>query len=800
MNISYTWLKDYINIDLPADEVDNKLTLLGLEVDAVEHIGSSLNGVVVGEVLECTQHPNADRLKVCQVNNGEETVQIICGASNVAAGQKVFVAKVGAELPIKLENGKNLVIKKAKLRGEESKGMICAEDELGLGDDHEGIMVLDNSLEPGTPIHEVVELFEDTVFEIAITPNRPDATSHIGVARDLAAVTETPLNKPEIIVDTSPIEGEELDIQILDTQKCHRFVGKLIKNVTIKESPSWLKNRLTAIGLRPINNVVDITNFVMFELGQPLHAYDYDQVGGKKIIVQSFDKETKFTTLDDVERKVPAGSLFICDGEKAVGIAGVMGGQNSEVSPETTNILLEAAYFDPSTTRKTAKTLALQTDASYRFERGIDPNLAPVAAQRAAELIAELGEGELIKGSMDVHPVVTQAITLELRTSFLNRMLGTTLATKEAADILSRLEFEILSSDENGLTCSVPTFRPDVEREIDLVEEVGRVMDFNTIPSPTHVDFIIPDPIPFHEKLLQRASKAAVMSGFKEIYTNSLLPQEKAVLYAAEDDLVSTLNPVSQEMTTLRPSMIHGFLQSAAYNFNRSAQTIRFFEIGHTFKKTEVGNWVEGVTEEIKLFLGLGGTTGAEHWNQKPAPITSFELASATDSILTALGLTFEKSLDDQGALVYKTKGEEIAVLSSISNDLKKVYDLEHPVYVAEINLSTAEVLLEKTGEKGYTPVPKFPVFEFDLAVVVAADTPAASLMNTIKSKAGKLLTDINIFDVFEGESIGAGNKSIAFRLNFLDPNKTLNIKDVEPIIQKVLKVLDKEFSAKLRS
>ena len=800
MNISYTWLKDYINIDLSTEEVDNKLTLLGLEVDGVEHIGSTLDGVVVGEVLACEQHPNADRLKVCQVNTGEETVQIVCGAKNVAEGQKVVVATVGSELPITLDNGKNLIIKKAKLRGEVSQGMICAEDELGLGDDHSGIMVLDDSLTPGTPISEVVELFEDTVFDIAITPNRPDATSHIGVARDLSAVTGVQLNKPTITVDDSAIENEELAIEILDAQKCHRYVGKLIKNITIKESPDWLKNRLTSIGLRPINNVVDITNFVMHELGQPLHAFDYDQVGGKKIVVQSFDKPTKFTTLDDIERTVPAGSLFICDGEKPVAIAGVMGGQNSEVSDQTVNVLLESAYFDPSSTRKTAKSLALQTDASYRFERGIDPNLAPIAAQRAAELIAELGEGNLIGGTLDVHPVHTEEITLELRTSFLNRMLGTDLHTQYAVDILSRLEFEIVSSDKDGLTCKVPTFRPDVEREIDLVEEVGRIMDFNSIPAPSQVDFVLPDPIPFHEKLLQKASKAAVMSGFKEIYTNSLLPKEKAELYASEENLVSTLNPVSQEMTTLRPSMIHGFLQSAAYNFNRTAQTVKFFEIGHTFKRTEVGNWVEGVTEEIKLLLGYGGVDGSEHWNHTPAPITAFHLKSGVDAILRSLNLQYEETCDDNNNLKYIASGKEIAYVSAVSANLKKVYDIDQDVYVAEVNLSVVEEILENTPDTGYTPVSKFPSFEFDLAVVVATHIPAAALTNLIKQKGSKLLTSVQVFDVFEGDSIGKGNKSIAFRLNFLDPNKTLNIKDVEPIIQKVLKVLDKEFSAKLRS
>ncbi len=801
MNISYKWLKDYIELDLPAEQVADHLTLCGLEIEDLKQVGSNLEGIVVGEVLDVKPHPNADRLRICQLNTGDETVQIICGADNVATGQKVPVAKVGAELPIELENGKKLKIKKAKLRGEKSEGMICAEDELGIGDDHSGIMVLDADLQPGLPFSEVYDLYEDTVFDIAITPNRPDATSHIGVARDLSAVLNKELKLPDVELDESDIDDDELQIEIKDTEKCHRYVGKLIRDVEIKESPAWLKNRLTAIGLRPINNVVDVTNYVMYELGQPLHAFDYDEVAGKKIVVQSFDKETTFTTLDDTERKIPADTLYICDGQKPVAIAGVMGGQNSEVSDKTTNILLESAYFVPSFVRKASKNLSLQTDSSYRFERGIDPKITSVAAHRAAQLMAEVSGGTVVKGTMDIHPVQTEPLKLHLRQNFLNRMLGTRMESEQAARILHKLGFKIIEWTSFEVVCEVPSFRPDIEREIDLVEEIGRIIDYNTIPAPKTANYLVPAPIPFHEQFLQKVSKAAQLAGFREIYTNSLLPHDRALRFSAEEDLVETLNPVSKEMTTLRPSMMHGMLTAMAYNFNRNAQTLRFFEIGHTFSRAEAGNWVDGVQEDIHLILAIGGMSGTEHWDQKARKLTAFDLKSSLISILNALGVTFTEEAGDEDGLLYKDeKGQIIGALREVDSKLAKVYDFDLPVFAAELNLSRIEDQLHEVDENKLEAIPRFPAFEFDLAVVVDKAVPASGLLDEIRKTAGPLLSSIEIFDVFEAETIGVSNKSLAFRLHFIDPNKTLNIKDVEPIIGKVLKSLEHKFSAKLRS
>jgi phenylalanyl-tRNA synthetase beta chain len=609
------------------------------------------------------------------------------------------------------------------------------------------------------------------------------------------------LRQPEISLDESEIQDNELQIEIQDNEKCHRYVGKLIRDVEIKESPAWLKNRLTAIGLRPINNVVDVTNYVMHELGQPLHAFDYDEVAGKKIVVQSFEKEISFTTLDDAERKIPANTLFICDGEKPVAIAGVMGGQNSEVSDKTTNILLESAYFVPTFVRKASKNLSLQTDSSYRFERGIDPNITSIAAHRAAALIAEVSGGTVVEGTMDIHPVKTESLKLHLRQNFLNRMLGTNMESEQAARILHKLGFRIIEWTSFEVVCEVPTFRPDIEREIDLVEEIGRIIDYNSIPAPKTAHYLVPAPIPFHEQFLQKVSKAAQLAGFREIYTNSLLPHDKALRFAGENELVETLNPVSQEMTTLRPGMMHGMLTAMAYNFNRNAKTLKFFEIGHTFRKSDTGNWVDGVQEDISLILAIGGLSGNEHWDQKPRNLTAFDLKSSLISILDALGIDFSEEADEENGLIYKnSEGAVIGSLKEVDSALRKVYDFDRPVFAAELNLSLIENKLKATGESSLKPIPRFPAFEFDLAVVVGKDVPASGLLAEIKETAGPTLSSIEIFDVFESESIGEGNKSLAFRLHFIDPNKTLNIKDVEPIIGKVLKSLEHKFSAKLRS
>ncbi|MEQ8579945.1 MAG: phenylalanine--tRNA ligase subunit beta [Balneola sp.] len=800
MKISYNWLQEFIDLDLSPEELADKLTLIGLEVEEIEEFGSTLEGVIVGEVLETKAHPNADRLKVCTVNLGEEKVQIVCGANNVAAGQKVPVATVGSTLPIKLDDGSYLTLRKAKLRGEESHGMICAEDELGLGTDHDGIMVLDPLMETGTPISDIFDLYQDTIIEIAITPNRPDATCHLGVARDIAAALDLELVKPAVKVPESSVHSD-YSIEV-ESDKCHRYVGKLVKNVTIEDSPKWLQDKLTAIGLRPVNNVVDITNYVMYELGQPLHAFDFDNLNNGKIIVKEFDKEIEFETLDHIKRKCEPGTLFICDGNGPVAIAGVMGGLHSEVSDSTTNILIESAYFDPGSIRKTSKQQTLQTDASYRFERGIDPNLQAIAAQRTADLIIEVCGGEAEAGITDIHPVKTETHQLTLRKSYVNRLLGTDLSVEEIIQIVNGLELDVVSKDEDTITFDIPTFRPDLEREVDLIEEVGRLFDYNKIGSKNQGIFVSTEPLTDWEILLSKTRDIAVQLGFKEIYSNSLISQKEALNFVSEEQMIETLNPLNKDMSTMRPSLMHGFLKSASYNFNRKAETIRFFEVGNVFVQSEDATYHDGINEQTHLLFGLSGLKNSEHWTGKATPFSIFDLKSEINAFFTKLGLagSFKIKANDENSLTYSFKKIELGKVSTVSESMLDVYDIEHKTYIAEFSLDKISEALAKHKAKSFTPIPKFPAFEFDFAVIVEQEVSAGDLMNSIKSNAGNTLKNIDIFDVFEGESIGEGNKSIAFRLNFIDPNKTLNIKEVEPIIQRVVKSLEKQFSAKLRS
>lgn len=801
MKVSYNWLNEFIDLTLSPAQTADKLTLIGLEEEETIQYGNTLEGVIVGEVLEATQHPNADRLKVCQVNLGNETVQIVCGAHNVAAGQKVPVATVGSTLPIQLDDGSFLTLRKAKLRGEVSQGMICAEDELGLGTDHDGIMVLDANIEVGTPINQVFDLNTDIIIDIAITPNRPDATCHLGVARDLSAALNLELKKPSIATSKNIVQtSADISIEIESPEKCNRYVGKMIKNVEIKESPAWLKNRLLALGMRPVSNVVDITNYVMHELGQPLHAFDYDEINGKKIVVKDFQEVVEFETLDHVKRKCAPGTLFICDGNGPVAIAGVMGGLFSEVSDSTTNILLEGAYFDPGNVRKTAKAQTLQTDASYRFERGIDPNLQAIAVERAAQLIAEVAGGILTDEIIDIHPVKTEAIELTLTKSYLNRLLGTDLSIQEAIEIVDGLELEVLSKDEEKVTFKVPTFRPDLVREVDLIEEVGRLYDYNKISSPNHGIFVSTETFSPWEILVSSIKKSAVELGFREIYTNSLISEKEAEQFGSLESMIGTLNPLTKEMTTLRPSLLHGYLKAASYNFNRKASSTRFFELGNTFEQSENHTYHEGIKEQTHVLFGISGLKSTEHWSTKPVSYTAFDLKSVLHAFFTKLGLIEGISTElINGALIYSYKHIVLGELNAISKKLKSTYDLDQDSYVAELSINAIQLAMAKVPTQEYKSIPKFPAFEFDFAVVVGASISAGDLITTIKSKAGNKLQSIEIFDVFEGKSIGEGNKSIAFRLQFLDANKTLNIKEVEPIINRVVKTLEKMFSAKLR-
>ncbi len=801
MKISYNWLKDFINLELNPEETADKLTLIGLEVDEAIEYGNLLDGVVVGKVLEVNDHPNADRLSLCHIDTGSKKLQIVCGAKNVAAGQKVPVAILGATLPVELENGKPFTIRQTKLRGEVSEGMICSESELNLGTDHEGIMVLDDDLEAGTPLRKVLDLTLDTIFDIEITPNRPDTTCHLGVARDLSAALDLELCKP-FKTDLPAADSEDdIEIRIKNSDKCRRYVGKIIRNVKIGDSPPWLKNRLEALGLRPVNNVVDATNYVMFELGQPLHAFDLENIAGHSIIVQDFDEPIEFETLDHVQRNCPPGTLFICDGNGPIAMAGVMGGVNSEVSDATTDIMLESAYFDPATIRKTAKQQNLQTDASYRFERGIDPAIQRIAAERAAKMIAELTGGMLTDKCTDVHPVKTQPVEITLRKSYVNRLLGTDFTLNEITELIDGLELRIIKKDAKYVIYSIPSFRPDLQREVDLVEEVGRLYDYNKIDSPQQTSFIEPKALTDWEQLNTQIKEIAKGLRFKEIFSNSLMSDKDAAMFEDVDSMIHTLNPISTDMTTLRPFLLPGFLQSAAYNFNRNASGVRFFETGHVFRKSKHGTYYPSISENVQLLIGIAGYKTVEHWHTELQKYDLFDLKSCVESFLRSLKIDryINTRADKENALLYSIDDHVIGKVFTVQQSLLDKFNIEQPIFAAEFSITNLHDLKARLPAEKYTPVSKFPAFEFDFAVIVDAILPAQNLLETIKQTADKL-DDIQIFDLFEGESLGKNKKSLAFRLSFLDKNKTLTINDVEPIIDKVLKVLDNKYSAKLRS
>jgi len=804
MNISYNWLREFINLKLSPEETAEKLTLIGLEVDEVSSFGNLLEGVIVGEVLEVKEHSNADRLQLCTVNLGEVKVQIVCGADNVAAGQKVPVATIGTILQDPRENGNSITIKKTSLRGEESHGMICSEDELGLGSDRDGIMVLDEKLKVGTPIHEALNITRDTIFDIELTPNRPDAACHLGVARDLSAALNLDLNKPfstELKKSAAMDEdGIDIDIQIKRPEKCHRYVGMVIKEITVGESPRWIKNRLKAIGIRPVNNIVDITNYVMFELGQPMHAFDMDKISGQKIIVRDFEREIEFETLDHVKRDCSPGTLFICDSDKPIAIAGVMGGADSEVSETTKHILLESAWFDPVQTRKTAKEQNLQTDASYRFERGVDPSLQLIAAQRAAELIIEIAGGTP-GGFADIHPVPEDPVKITLRTSYVNRLLGTEFTLDKIFQIIDGLGLKEIKKDEKSITFRIPSFRPDLEREVDLIEEVGRLYDYNNIPTPRYYKFRSPEDVDPWEEFKQKAISTARALRFREIYSNSLMPEKDAKLLGNPEYMIHTMNPISADMTTLRPSLLYGFLKAVSYNFNRNIKGIRFFETGNVFKKSNEGTFYEHIREETHLLMGVAGLKNIEHWKTDPQIYDVFDIKASLNNFLNQFCTesNIETQPDGSDTLEYFINNKKMAVVRQLDKILLKEYDINQPAFIAEISLSTLYNVV-KESSLSYEPVSKFPPFEFDFAVIVDSDIRAGEVMAQIRKAAPDSLKDLNIFDVFEGESLGPDKKSLAFRLSFIDKNKTLTINEVEPIIKKILNILEDKFSAKLRS
>lgn len=799
MKISLNWLKDYVDLEgISSSEIIDKLTISGLEVEDIEEKGSEFDNIVVGYVKEKKKHPNADKLSVCTVLAGTEEFNVVCGAPNVDAGQKVAFAKIGAVIP---DGG--FKITKAKLRGEVSMGMICSEKELGLSDNHSGILVLDPALEAGTPLKEALGL-DDTVIEVAITPNRPDALSHIGVARDLAAIFNRKVKYPEVnLKETDDRIEKYASVEVQDAQGCPRYTARMIRNVTIKESPAWLKKKLTSIGLRPINNIVDVTNFILHELGQPLHAFDLDRLEGQKIVVRRAADGETFTTLDSKERKLSSSDLMICDAEKPVAIAGVMGGENSEVTDDTKNILLESAYFYPSAIRKTSKSLVLSTDASYRFERGTDPNITPFAAERAVELMALLSGGEVLSGTIDVYPVKIEPKNVALRFNQIERILGFEVAKNEVKDILLNLGLKFVQESEGEVTFEVPTFRPDLEREIDLIEEIARIYGYDRIPTVEKISITLggkTDQSQFKDTLRDVANSL----GCYEIISNSLQSKEVAALTG---NPVEMLNPLSVDMAALRTSLLPGALYAVAKNLNVGEKNLKLFEIGHVFNKQAEGEIksFKDFSETPGLMFTLTGKAGTVSWYSKERTFDIYDLKGIVNSFLEKICLdnvlldsynlvenknfeyTFEKKFKDQvvgrGGLVRK--------------EILKKFDISQEVFCFEFNLSLlAEIPVPQKRFKGLL---KFPKVLRDCAFILDKKVTSQEVIALLYKSSSELLKKVELFDIFESRNLGPGKRSMAFSLEYYDENRTLKDEDVDKDFNRAVEAVIKQLNAEFR-
>ena len=823
MKLSYNWVKEYVHHQLSPEELADTWTMSGLEVEEIEVLGNSLDGVVIGHVLSASKHPNADRLSCCVVDVGaDEPLPIVCGAPNVAAGQRVPVATVGTKLMLPDRNNPGekveIKIKKSKIRGEISQGMICAEDELGLSDNHDGIMVLDAEAKIGQGfvqyLKERAVEFQDHVIDVAITPNRPDAISHIGAARDVAAIEGLGLHVPEVALPENGGPASALiKIDIEAPEACRRYVGMIVQGVTIKESPAWLKQRLTAIGLRPRNNVVDITNYVMYECGQPLHAFDYDQIAGQHIIVRFNKGGETFTTLDSKERELPENTLLICDGDRPVALAGIMGGENSEVSESTVNVLIESAYFDPSTIRKTAKTLSLQTDASYRFERGVDADGQLWAAARAAHLIAELGGGTIIDGANDVHPMPVTPPTIKVRHSRIGKIIGREIEQAEVIRLLTSIGFMVRADADESYTCETPGFRPDIEREIDVIEEVARLSGYHNIPEPPQTVLPSKTPVVLPGVVLRRRVKSLLLGqGFRETCTNSMLRKETAetfnipVLTCGEGPVVETLKPISQEMAALRPSLLPGLLTVIGYNQNRGQRALRFMEFGNVFHQGPApGALVPGYAEHTSLILCMCGPYEPAHWAAGTSDVQFHDLKGVVEVLLENLqapSIEMNAVYDPTPVTAYHlelyAKKEYLGTIAALSGEQQEAYNLRDQVYFAELNWDRLLPLIKPGLERQYNAFTRFPVVERDLAIQIGVDQSVGELIEAMHASGGKLLQDIHVFDVYQGEQVTSGMKSIAFGLRFA-ANRTLKDAEVDRSVDAIVNALNANFGAELR-
>ena len=815
MNISYKWLKEYVDFDLTAQQVCDALTSTGLEVDALEEVQSikgGLKGLYVGKVLTCEPHPNSDHLHVTTVDLGKgEPSQIVCGAPNVAAGQKVIVADLGCVL---YDGDQEFVIKKSKLRGVESCGMICAEDEIGIGTDHAGIIVLPDDAVVGTPAAEYYHLESDWLIEVDITANRADALSHWGVARDLYAWLlangyETEMHRPDC--SKFKVDNHDLPIEVTieNEEACKRYACVSITDCEVKESPDWLKNKLTTIGLRPINNIVDITNYVMMAYGQPLHCFDADMVKGHKIVVKTMPEGTPFQTLDGEEHKLSDRDLAICNAEDPMCIAGVFGGKGSGTYETTKNVVLESAYFHPTWIRKSARRHGLSTDASFRFERGVDPNGTIYALQQAAILCQELAGGKVSMEICDVYPEPIKNAVVELKYEYVNNLVGKSLSPGVIEFICRALDMDVKYDNEQGLTIEVPAYRVDVTRPCDVVEDILRIYGYNNVEIPTQLksSLVIKGDEDQKHKLANLVSEQLVGEGFNEILNNSLT---KAAYYGESDTLVRIMNPLSSDLNVMRQTLLFGGLESIQHNVNRKRQNLRFFEFGNVYTfdpaKQNDDDPMQAYKEQYHAALWLTGKRVEGSWAHANEDSNFYELSAYVENILRRIGVKpgmivrkkSENPIFSAGLAIENRGGKLLIEMGIITKKLLKQFDLSAPVYYAELNW-TALMKVIKKNEVLYTEISKFPAVSRDLALLIDNSVEFAQIEQIARQTEKKLLKKVELFDVYEGDKLPAGKKSYAVNFILQDEEKTMGDKQIDAIMQKLIANLKKQLNAELR-
>lgn len=820
MNISYNWLKEYVDFDLTPEEVAAALTSIGLEtggVEEVQTIKGGLEGLVVGEVLTCEPHPNSDHMHITTVNLGQgEPVQIVCGAANVAAGQKVIVATLGTKL---YDGDECFTIKKSKLRGVESNGMICAEDEIGVGTSHDGIIVLPDDVVPGTLAKDYYDIKSEYVLEVDITPNRADACSHYGVARDLYAWLvqngrKATLKRPS--VEDFHVDNHDMDIEVAveNAEACPRYAGVTIKGVTVKESPEWLQNKLHLIGVRPINNIVDITNYILHAYGQPMHCFDADKIKGGKIVVRTCAEGTKFVTLDEAERTLSERDLMICNAEEPMCIAGVFGGLDSGTTESTKDVFLESAYFHPTWVRKTARRHGLSTDSSFRFERGIDPNGVIYALKAAALLVKELAGGEIASEIKDVYPSPIADFNVELPFAYVNSLIGKEIPRETVKNIVSSLEMKIVEETDEALSLLVPPYRVDVQRPCDVVEDILRIYGYNNVEIPTSVKscLSVKGDVDKSVKLQNLVSEQLVGCGFNEILNNSLTAAayyEGLESYKPEN-LVHLMNPLSNDLNVMRGTLLFGGLESIQHNANRKNADLRFFEFGNCYhfhaEKKNPEKVLAAYSEELHLGMWITGKRVSNSWAHADENASVYELKAYVLNIFRRLGvnfggLVFGNLADDIYSVavsVHTRGGKLLATFGVISKKIQKAFDLDNEVYYADLNWKELMKAI-KGNAVTYREISKYPAVKRDLALLLDKKVQFVEIEKIAFETDKKLLKSVELFDVYEGKNLEPGKKSYAVSFMLQDENATLNDKQIDKFMQKLIKNLETKLEAKLR-